>query len=223
MNHFQLKMLAILTMLIDHTAAVLIPQSEPIYPIMRMIGRIAFPIFCYLIVEGFYHTRSVQKYIVRLSVFALISEIPFDLALFKTTFYWNYQNVYFTLVIGLIVVYGVHQIRNQYAKNLLLSNGLQLIVVLLGCILAILLRTDYAYMGVLMIFVFYLFRGKKLELILAVFLVTLLFGFGVEIFATCSLIPIFLYNGKKGSGGKYFFYIFYPAHLYILYLIAMFV
>lgn len=220
MNSFQLKMIAIITMLIDHTAAVLISPNQPLYALMRIIGRIAFPIFCYLIVEGFYHTRSVKKYILRLSAFALISEVPFDLALFEEGFYWNYQNVYFTLAIGLIVVSGIHWIRNKYTYNAIISNLIQFIIVIGGCSIAIILRTDYSFMGVLMILVFYLYREKKQKLVLAVFVVALLFGFGIEIIATLSLIPIFLYNGEKGpSGGKYFFYVFYPAHLYILYII----
>lgn len=220
MNSFQLKMIAIITMLIDHTAAVLIPQSEPIHLYMRMIGRIAFPIFCYLIVEGFYHTRNVKKYILRLSAFALLSEIPFDLAIYKQVFYWNHQNIYFTLAIGLIVVSGVHWVSNQYSKNTILSKLLQVLVMLAGCVAATLLKTDYMFMGVVMIVIFYQFRGKKIELIFSVLVVTMFYGIGIELLATLSLILIFLHNGEKGPSGKYFFYVFYPAHLLILYLIS---
>ena len=128
-----LKLIAIITMLIDHTAATILDntlyargfdkldQSDSqafmdfisdnalLYSadmMMRLIGRIAFPIFCFLLVEGFLHTRNQWKYAGRLAVFALISEIPFDLAFHKTAFYLQYQNVFFTLLIGLMVLMG---------------------------------------------------------------------------------------------------------------------
>jgi hypothetical protein len=126
-----LKLVAIITMLIDHIgAAVLsrivfadgshISESVPLYLVyngMRTIGRLAFPIFCFLLVEGFLHTRNVIKYAIRLAVFALISEIPFDLALFGKTFYSGYQNVFFTLLIGLLVMIGFKLVAEKAADK----------------------------------------------------------------------------------------------------------
>ena len=99
-NSFWLKMIAITTMLIDHVGAVLLPQ----YPILRIIGRIAFPIFCFLLVEGFMHTHDVIRYMTRIGLFALISEIPFDLLFYGRILDGTHQNVFFTLFIGLVML-----------------------------------------------------------------------------------------------------------------------
>lgn len=126
-----LKLIAIITMLIDHIGAVILQrmlaargmsnainalaaheflsESGGLYGtfiLMRLIGRVSFPIFCFLLVEGFIHTRSIWKYAFRLAVFALVSEIPFDLATEGKLFYFDYQNVFFTLLIGLFVMIG---------------------------------------------------------------------------------------------------------------------
>ena len=96
MSGTTLKWIAVISMLIDHTAEVLInhnaaltdPIWAQIYVLMRGIGRIAFPIYAFLLVEGFLHTRDVKKYLARMLTFAVVSEIPFDLAVFHTPFYW---------------------------------------------------------------------------------------------------------------------------------------
>ena len=95
-NSFQLKWIAVITMIIDHTGAVLFPDDM----VFRYIGRIAFPIFCFLLVEGFFHTRDVRKYMLRLGLFALISEIPYDLAFRDTVLEFEHQNVFFALLLG---------------------------------------------------------------------------------------------------------------------------
>lgn len=221
MNSFTLKMIAIITMLIDHTAAVLVPDDQLIYIVMRAIGRLAFPIFCFLIVEGLHNSKNVNNYILRLGVFAFISEIPFDLALFREPLFLNYQNVYFTLVIGLAVIYGLHKIRMHLVSNQVISIILQVIVVISGCVLANFLRTDYSMMGVILILVFYQFREKKLLLIISVLCVTIGLGSPFEGLASISLIFILLYNGLRGPKTKYVFYAFYPVHLLCLYLISI--
>ena len=120
-----LKLIAIVSMLIDHTAATVIrallisasPDWQPglrtLYSVSRDIGRLAFPIFCFLLVEGFLHTRNPKKYAGRLFLFALISEIPFDLALQSGWFDPGKQNVYFTLLIGLLVLMGLSYFREK--------------------------------------------------------------------------------------------------------------
>ena len=206
-------------MLIDHTAHVLISPYAPMYMPMRAIGRLAFPIFCFLIVEGFYHTRNVSKYLFRLGIFAFISEIPFDLAIYGEPFYEYSQSVYFTLFIGLAVIYGLQKLENINFSNIGLFFLCQCIVILAGCMLAVIVRADYDAMGVILIAAFYLFREKKLYLIVAVLLITIFHG-GMEGLASLSLLFILQYNGQRGPKVKYAFYVFYPVHLLALYFIS---
>ena len=139
MSGTTLKWIAVISMLIDHTAEVLInhnaaltdPIWAQIYVLMRGIGRIAFPIYAFLLVEGFLHTRDVKKYLARMLTFAVVSEIPFDLAVFHTPFYWGYQNVFFTLFLGLLALAGenvVHQSSGMFAGTGLWKQALALIL-----------------------------------------------------------------------------------------------
>ena len=217
-----MKMIAIITMLIDHIGAVLIPSNTTAYLIFRSIGRLAFPIFAFLIVEGFYHTRDVKRYLTRLGIFALVSEIPFDLA-FYGDFYMGHQNIFFTLFLGLLLIMVMKDIERRFPKNLITSNAINTLLVISFCIIAFLLKTDYNFLGILLITAFYLFRGSKMLLVLSILLI---FGTpigDISILATLSMVFISLYNGKKGKGMKYFFYVFYPAHLLILFLIFKYV
>ena len=224
MNGFTLKLIAVVTMLIDHVTAVLIPYNTDAYDIGRSIGRLAFPIFCFLLVEGFYHTKNVQKYMIRLGIFALISEIPFDLAFSDKTNnlgFLDQQNVFFTLFIGLVVIYGMSIIEKKYANNMILSNVFDSLVVVAGSAVAILLTTDYTYIGILLIVSFYLFRENKALLTLAVIIVTSLGG-SFELIASISMIFIWMYNGARGPQvNKYLFYAFYPTHILCIYLISL--
>ena len=147
-NTFTLKMIAIVSMLIDHMGAILFPQ----YIILRYIGRIAFPIYTYTLVEGFMHTRDIKKYMVRLGIFALLSEIPFDLAFRGSVIYIQKQNVFFTLFLGVLMLYLLLKSRNRIQ-----SAALVLAILLLSEFL----RTDYSSMGLLMILCFYVFRDNK--------------------------------------------------------------
>ncbi len=225
MNGYILKMIAIITMFIDHMAAVLLPPDSTVYWICRSIGRLAFPIFCFLLVEGFKHTKNTKKYLVRLGIFALISEIPFDLAFSERTVqngFLLHQNVFFTLFMGLVVIYFMSIIHNKFAKNLFLDILFNGLAVIAGCALANFLNTDYKYMGVLLIIVFYVFRGNKIFLAVGVVLANLLFGLGIQLLAALSILFIWFYNGQRGpQGNKYIFYVFYPAHILFLYLISL--
>ncbi|MBQ2453108.1 MAG: hypothetical protein II497_01520, partial [Lachnospiraceae bacterium] len=102
-----LKLIAVVSMLIDHTGDVLFPGQLW----LRYIGRLAFPIYCFLIVEGFIHTRNVMKYMARLLVFGIVSEIPFDLAFFGEISYPGYQNVFWTLLLGLMSIYMMSLVK----------------------------------------------------------------------------------------------------------------
>jgi len=238
-----LKLIAIITMLIDHIAAVVLEKIiirsggfsdiftrafrdgdtlSIIYLLMRAIGRIAFPIFCFLLVEGFLHTRNVWKYAFRLALFALISEIPFDLAIHAEAFYFGYQNVFFTLLIGLLVLIGIKTVSEKLDKrNAVLSTLAQVIIVVVGVVVAELLKTDYSGLGILTLVVMYSLRKNHVISMLGGCLVLTMLNF-FEIAAFLDLIPVWLYNGKRGLKLKYVFYIFYPAHLFILYLICYF-
>jgi hypothetical protein len=225
-----LKIIAMVTMMIDHFAAAVvngffyldIDQQDyqtflQVYDVMRLIGRVAFPIFCFLLVEGFRHTRNAWKYALRLGIFALISEIPFDLALFNRIIDLNYQNVFFTLLLGLLTIKIMDILWEKYQYTFAgwtASFG----AALLGMIAADLLRTDYGGNGVLCIILFYIFRHSRLWQTVGgtIGYVNLL----NEPTATFAFIPIAAYNGKRGLKLKYIFYIFYPAHLLLFYIIS---
>lgn len=204
-----LKIIALFAMLLDHIGAILFPQ----FILLRIIGRIAFPIFCFLLIEGFIHTHNSRKYASRLLIFALISEVPFDLAITHRAFYLDHQNIFFTLFIGLLVLIGIR----RYSNHVLM----QILIIWTGCLFARILKVDYNLLGVLMIVLFYYFRDRPYPLIPIFFLINYLGGGSfLQGFATFALLPIMLYNGQRGCALKYVFYIFYPLHLLILYFIS---
>ena len=244
-----LKLIAISAMLIDHAGAALLgrflmaagymdiavsgsqeeiaswlAQNNTLYLaywIMRLIGRIAFPIFCFLLIEGFQRTRDVKKYALRLGVFALVSEIPFDLAIRSQALEFTYQNVYFTLFLGLVAMIGYDGIcRRRWLSGKKADQIVKLflcaLTLLLCCMASELLRTDYASAGILCITILYVFRRKK-PLMIAAGCIAFLW----ELTAPLAFLPIAFYNGKRGLKLKYVFYLFYPVHLLLLYLIAM--
>lgn len=207
LSGFQLKCIAILSMALDHTGAVLFPQE--IW--LRCAGRLAFPIFCFLIVEGFVHTHDVYRYMARLGGFALISEIPYDLAFRGVCLEFAYQNVFFTLLIGIAMMKLLSVTRLWPEKAAIL---------ILAMWLAVVLRTDYNFSGILLIFILYVFREQKCLEVAAGGLWNFLYTGTIQRYGVFSAVPMLLYNGKPGRRMKYFFYIFYPAHLLILYGIS---
>lgn len=214
MSNFTLKWIAILCMFIDHIGAIFTPYE---FNMFRIIGRLAFPIFCFLLVEGFYHTRNVKNYVIRLGIFVLLSELPFDLA-FSGKITNESQNVFFTLFIGMLVICSMRFIESKVKdNNPILCCFLCLPVIALGCFLAYLLKTDYEIRGILLIVAFYGLRDRFFVLLMVSF--AILSG-KYEIYAFISMLLISLYNGKKGPSMKFFFYLFYPGHLLILYLLA---
>lgn len=322
-----IKLIAVLSMLIDHTAAVILLRQIMAegyraaalagesaleswlaahgglylaYEVMRSAGRLGFPLFCFLLAEGFRMTGDVRKYGLRLGIFALISELPFNLAIAGSLFTSGYQNVYFTLFLGLFVLcvfdffrkcglpgarerlpeilWGIFRVTGpvfigvylgvwlsirflpgspnemrdylSFTGNFTLPAVLicgvccgaawtvlflagrkkgkvwvrtvsgDLTVLVLVMYLAELLRTDYAGMGVLTVAVMYLFRENRVKSAAAGCIVLTLMS-ASEVFAFLALIPVAIYNGRRGLKMKYFFYIFYPAHLLLLYLIAV--
>lgn len=213
MSGFALKLLALVLMIIDHCGLVLFAGTSLYLP-CRILGRIAFPIYAFLITEGYIHTRNVKKYAGRLLAFALLSEIPFDYAFFRTPLYMGYQNVFFTLVLGLGALVCMDGIlgRSNISKILLAA----LVVI------AELAHVDYGAFGILVIVLFYLFRDQKVKCMASVAAALILHGFlggfYIEGFGAIALIFILLYNGKKGQYPfpSLLFYAAYPLHLLIL-------
>lgn len=209
LDSFQLKCIAIVSMALDHTGAVLYPSQ--IW--LRCLGRIAFPIFCFLIVEGFFHTHDVRRYMGRLGVFALISEIPYDLAFRGVPLEYAHQNVFFTLLIGIGMMVLLERNREWLVKA---------VILLLAMWLAVLIRSDYNFRGVLLIFVFYIFHESRWLAVTAGGFWNFLYQGVIQKYGVLSVLPLALYNGERGRKMKYFFYIFYPAHLLLLYGISRF-
>ena len=222
-----LKSIAIITMLIDHIGAAVLARLMTTggggaylyqtYALMRTIGRIAFPIFCFLLVEGFEHTGNRKKYALRLLLFALISEVPFDLAFSSTLIEFGYQNVFFTLFIGLLTMMGVHTIEQKLSWHPAVRGIAMAGIMIAGMGMAYLMRTDYAEKGVMCILVLYAFRKLRGPQILAGCIAFCWWEFP----ALVAFIPIAFYNGTRGWNMKYVFYLFYPVHLLILYLICV--
>lgn len=222
-----LKMIAIITMLIDHIGAAVLARllitgqggqlTYQIYLVLRTIGRIAFPIFCFLLVEGFEHTKDRRKYALRLLGFALISEVPFDLAFSSAILEFEHQNVFFTLFIGLLTIQGFHAVEEKTEWTPLIRGFLLALIMFAGMAAAYCLHTDYDAKGVMCIVALYVFRKVRGAQILAG---CVAFGWW-EIEALVAFIPIAFYNGKRGWNLKYVFYLFYPVHLLVLYLVCM--
>ncbi len=226
MNSFHLKLIACICMLIDHIGSVLFPQ----YLLLRVIGRIAFPIFAYLITEGYIHTHSIKKYSIRLFIFALVSQVPYMLA-----FHMTYLNIFFTLFIGLIALYATDY---EFSENQLLNNILKFVVVSAIVTSSYVFRAEYGIYGVLTILAFKLLKNDFTRLIIAQIIVNIIYvvpiykyifingNLNLGVFLQCasllSLIFIKKYNGEKGKSFKYAFYAFYPVHILLLYIISNF-
>ena len=236
-----LKLIALFTMLIDHSAATILEtylirnnlfinlanfingSEEPsfyyiLYITMRLIGRIAFPIYCFLLVQGFMHTKNSKKYILRIFLFALISEVPFDMAFRHKIFDFTYQNVFFTLLLGLVTISILDWLskKNLNTKTNKYLMGLLYIIISFGGILAAdLLKTDYSGLGVATILLIYFYRNKRV-LSITLGLIPLIINSIFEITAILDILLVKFYNGKKGLKLKYIFYFFYPVHLVVL-------
>jgi len=208
-----LKLTACVAMLIDHIGAVLLPQ----YALLRIVGRIAFPIYCFLLAEGVSYTKRPFAYILRLLLLAVISELPFDLS-FAGRITFQYQNVMVTLLLGVCM-------------GLVMKKApiwLKPVLILPFALLAELLRTDYGAMGIVIIALFLLTRQMPQKLLLqtaGLFIIQLCFSANnIQHCALAAMIPISLYSGQKLTNSiavQWSFYLFYPIHLLILWLIRV--
>jgi hypothetical protein len=218
-----LKLLAVVSMLVDHLAA-FVWRSDPWamthlfkivhrwitpYFLMRSFGRLAFPLFAFLIVEGFIHTRSRKRYGLNLGVFALISEIPYNLVV-SGTWHCMGQNVFFTLFFGFLGMCAIEYFKEDIKK---------MAIALLGLLaVTIVFRADYGYVGYSFILMLYILRENLLfKTIVGCCMLS------SRLVAGTAFIPISMYNGKRGfiqgAFAKYCFYAFYPVHLLVIYLI----
>lgn len=192
-----------------------------LYRTCRAIGRIAFPIFCFLLVEGFFHTHDRRKYALRLGIFALISEIPFNLAFSQQWSDLSNQNVFFTLFLSVLMLMGIETSIAFFNDRPQLWAPAKLLCFLIASVAAFLLQTDYSYVGVLAVFLIYSFRSRPfIGTLLACFM--LILSSPTEIYALCVPFLVLSYNGKRGLPLKYFFYAFYPVHLVIISLVTHF-
>lgn len=232
-----LHIIAMLCMLCDHLWATIIPGNQW----LTCVGRLAFPIFAFLIVEGYFHTRDLKRYMLRLLLFALIAEIPFNLMCGGAPLYPFHQNTLWTLLLGLCLIHGneIARKRGGLWRRVLAAAG----TILIGYAVGFLAMVDYYGAGILTVLVFYFFRGRKwwnflaqiaalyylnVEVLGGLYFEVSLFGQTFEIvqqgLALLSLLPIWLYRGRQGHSSKAFralCYAFYPAHMLALYLIGL--
>ena len=221
-----LKLIACLAMLIDHMAAFLpgdfMNMKETLFMIgnkavslrmiMHYIGRIAFPLFAFLITEGFTHTHDRKKYGINLLIFALISELPWNLVHTGELFY-SRQNVFFTLLLGYLGLCAIDLYKNDHKKS----------IITLACLLGVslVLRADYTCFGFGFILLLYILKDRYMMAILGCCMLPSRWIGGL------AFIPILMYNGQRGFAKakwtKYAFYIFYPLHLLALYLIRTYI
>ena len=227
LSSFQLHLFAMFFMLIDHIGTVFFPFNFT----FRYIGRLAFPIFCYLLVQGFYKTSNKKKYFLRLFLFAIISEIPFDLVFNNSFDYMSSQNVLWSFCISFSMMCIIERLKYKYVY-------LFPFVIFIFSFIAYLLKVDYSWYGVLTVLIFYITYDSNvylryiLQFIGMVIINSILFkgtlviygeiSLYTQFFAIFSLFFIWLCSGKKGKYNnyiKYFNYFFYPIHMIFLYLL----
>ena len=233
---FSLHIMAMIFMLCDHLWGTVVPGNDW----LTCVGRLTFPIFAFMIVEGYFHTKNLKKYILRLLIFAIVSEIPFNLAMGSRIFYPIHQNVLWSFLISIGLI---HWNRKVKEKNIFCRVLIGVASVVIGYIVGIITFVDYYHAGILTVLVFYFFKGKKWWCYIGQFVCLwyinfeILGGFSYEInllgkthfierqgLALLALIPIWLYRGKQGYHSKalqYIYYLFYPLHLLILGIIKL--
>ena len=228
---FSLHIMAMLFMLCDHLWGTIVTGNDW----LTCIGRLTFPIYAFMIVEGYFHTKNLKKYVLRLLLFAVISEIPFNLAMGSSLFFPIHQNVLWSFLISIGFIHWNEKVKEkQLWKRILVGVA----TICIGYLVGIITFVDYYNAGIFMVLVFYFFRGKKWWCYLGQFICLwyinfeMLGGLSYEIdifgqthfiarqgLALLALIPIWLYKGKQGYHSKplqYFYYVFYLLHLLIL-------
>ena len=228
---FSLHIMAMIFMLCDHLWGTIVQGNDW----LTCIGRLTFPIYAFMIVEGYFHTKNLKKYVGRLLIFAILSEIPFNLAMGSRLFYPIHQNVLWSFLISIGLIHWNEKVKvKKLWKRILVGFA----SILIGSIVGIITFVDYYHAGILMVLVFYFFRHKKWWCYLGQFICMwyincdMLGGLQYEMnvlsqtyfisrqgFALLALIPIWFYKGKQGYHSKtlqFIYYAFYPVHLLIL-------
>ena len=212
MSLFVLKIIGIFSMFLDHYYFII---GGP--RILNIIGRIAFPIFAFALNEGYRHTKNLKLYLIRLGIFALVIQLPL---FFSSTKYP--MNIFFTLFTGLLIITIMNTKKvNIFPKILIIASLFYIIKKF---------EFDYSIYGILLIMIFNIFYNRKILIFVSFLFLNLIIVYFPEIFdlsktqfySIFSLIFIFLYNGKKGKSMKYFFYLFYPLHFFVIELINKF-
>lgn len=235
-----IKIIAVITMFADHFGQIVLKNgialNAPrqlfsdyefsillnVIEVCNIIGSIAFPLFCFLLVEGFMHTHNLKKYIIQLGMFAVITEPIYDLSFNQSLFSLNQQNVLFTLLIGVLTLTLIKRCNHHVISAIFLAG--------LSGFISYFLKLDGWYYGIALITIFYLFhdyRGLKY-----IFVIVAMYVCGLDyslhailgpyfLVSMSSLLIIAFYNGRRGLKMKYVFYLFYPCHLLILYMITV--
>ena len=222
----ELKLIAIISMLADHVNKALIyPYLESnhgflafISDVFDIIGRIAFPLFCFMLVEGYFKTRNRKKYLLNLLLFGVISEVPFDMFTTASFFNMNWNNVMFTLALVLVTVWIIDTLKEKMQKRpKALWYLVSILIVLVMCIVSMSLSLDYEHHAILIGYFFYLFHDMP------VFAIP--FGYASMFKEPWALLGFGLtltYNGERGKQHKMLYYWFYPVHLLILGLLRLY-
>lgn len=227
-----LHILAMVFMLCDHLWAKVIPGNDW----LTCVGRMAFPLFAFMVAEGYFRTKNVWRYLQRHFLLAIISEIPFNLMYTSTVLYPFHQNVVWTLIFGLLLIHFIETVRQK--GKIWLTVPAVVFSCAFGWLIGHIVMSDYYGAGVLTVIVFYLFHRKKwwclmgqvlclwyinVEMLGGLYYPVQMFGTTVNIvqqsFALLALVFIWLYNGEKGYSKSWFgkfCYAFYPVHMLII-------
>lgn len=215
LNGTQLKLIAAVSMLIDHIGSIFFPAQSW----MHFLGRIAMPVFAFCISEGYIHTHSRKKYLLRLGLFAVISELPFDLA-FTGGIDLTQQNIMLTFALAVIALMLWDAIiRDRKPSYLRVICGLAAVAGV--CTAAVLLGADYTFFGIGTVWIFYVTRNRALweRTVCGVGFTTLMRTAHSASGSTFGMVPLLFYNYRRGRGLKWLFYAFYPGHLLVLFLL----
>lgn len=232
----QLKMIAMVSMLIDHIGLMLIGNGKlygynnalfsyviildnakpwlSFYRFCRVLGRISFPIYTFCIVEGFLRTSNLFKYFLRLLLLAIVSEIPFNLMVYNRFFCLDGQNVIWLYLVGILAFVAMQKFDKHPVAVFLFS--------IMAMVAAHFLRLDYGYGGMLLLMLIYIFRNDKtyrsISIAITTFMLSIQNDFGA---AALSTFFIHHYDGTKGRFNLgLIFYMFYPVHMLILYFMV---
>lgn len=223
LNGAHLKYIAFLSMLIDHVNnSVVTPLLDGkgtllyISNIFSILGRIAFPIFIFFIVEGFFKTKNRKKYLFNLVLFGIISEVPFDLFTSKVLYNPNWNNMMFTLALCLVTIWIIDEVKDRI-NNKYLWYGISIVIVMAFGLLAMQLSLDYDYHAIILAYVFYIFYDRPV-LGATIGYVSII----KELYSFLGFAMTITYNGKRGKQNKWINYFFYPVHLLILGIIRIY-